>query len=374
MSFPEAWWDVLGTYHMGSEPIHAAAVDCLRRLAFRRGATTYERTAGGVAVGDRPIIDVALDLAGKFDLRVIEHKRCGVDGNGNDEVVLGSPDTAVCLRYTRGSDLPRSIGISVNSLDEALTHRITAAANVVLSRAQAGNGKAYVMASRNGRMSLRDIGTGAVPIERGNYAPEILASFDHVAADLVSPAPCGRLIVLEGPPRCGKTFMVRALMAAAPRVTFVIVPASMLAALAAPDLIPTIIDEVEDGRNIVLIAEDADSVLVPRQADNINGISALLNMADGIVGRLLDMRVIVSTNAKKVEMDPALLGAGRLCRRIHVDVLSKMQANEVHMRLCGKPWPGIPNAVERPALAQVYRSAAGAPLNDDADGTSVLHR
>lgn len=84
---------------------------------------------------------------------------------------------------------------------------------------------------------------------------------------------------------------------------------------------------------IVLILEDADQCLVPRAADNISSISSLLNLSDGILGSLLDIRIIATTNAKQEKMDQAILRDGRLSKRIEVNALEYDQANHIFQRL-----------------------------------------
>jgi SpoVK/Ycf46/Vps4 family AAA+-type ATPase len=108
---------------------------------------------------------------------------------------------------------------------------------------------------------------------------------------------------------------------------------------------------------ICFIVEDGDDILVPRAADNMSAITALLNFGDGIIGALLDVKVIVTTNAKSVEMDSAILRRGRLSARVEVGPLSPDKATEVFRRLNGEDAPEITNKM---ILAEVYGVARDA--------------
>ena len=84
---------------------------------------------------------------------------------------------------------------------------------------------------------------------------------------------------------------------------------------------------------IALVLEDADRCLVTRGENNINSIQSLLNLGDGILGSLLDLRIIATTNAKKLEMEAAILRPGRLSKRLEVGALDLDTARGVFRRL-----------------------------------------
>ena len=105
----------------------------------------------------------------------------------------------------------------------------------------------------------------------------------------------------------------------------------------------------------MLIIEDADGSLVPRAADNISEISALLDLGDGLVGSTFDVRILATSNARRVDIDRAILRPGRLCRSIDVPALEASHANEVLTGLLG----AAPHtAFSKPTtLAEVYAAA-----------------
>jgi len=86
---------------------------------------------------------------------------------------------------------------------------------------------------------------------------------------------------------------------------------------------------------MALIIEDADKVLVNRQAGDMAAISSLLNLGDGILGSVLDVRIIATTNAEKLEMDAATRRKGRLCQYIDVGSVEPDRAESILRRLTG---------------------------------------
>jgi len=92
-------------------------------------------------------------------------------------------------------------------------------------------------------------------------------------------------------------------------------------------------EQINDPRPLVLVLEDADDCLTARAGDNMSNISAVLNLADGIMSDTLDIRMVATTNAKRVELDKALERNGRIGAYLKVPPLSKEQAAKILLRL-----------------------------------------
>jgi SpoVK/Ycf46/Vps4 family AAA+-type ATPase len=112
---------------------------------------------------------------------------------------------------------------------------------------------------------------------------------------------------------------------------------------------------------IVIVVEDADACLVKRNGENMSSISAILNLTDGILGDMLDIRIIATTNAKRNEMDEALLRDGRMSYHLDVGRLSVDEANSIYCRLMDKTDVSYPTSEEEAEkgvlLASVYKLA-----------------
>lgn len=213
----------------------------------------------------------------------------------------------------------------------------------------------YAITKGEGGLDFSSVGSAGLALERDNYSEDVLNQFDHVIKDLKEKDPCGRLIILNGSPGTGKTYLTRALLKESPDAQFVILPPSMVPSIGDPDLITTFINLQENrskNKTLVLVIEDADSCLVPRQADNMSSITSLLNVGDGILGHSLDLRIVATTNAKGGEIDRALVRSGRLCAKIQVDPLVPSHASRVFNRLTG----GKSKEYSRPTiLADIYK-------------------
>jgi hypothetical protein len=237
--------------------------------------------------------------------------------------------------------------------------------------------------SQNG-FQLLSAGQAGSPLVRGNYTPATVEAFDHIVSELAlsNPRCGGRLSILTGPPGTGKTYLLEGLMDAYPWARYVIFPPSLISELTAPDMLRILLPD-DDGDDpfiyrrsrisnkddhyspLVLLIEDADQALVARMADNLPAISTLLNLADGILGRCLDVRIIATSNAKVSDVDKALIRPGRICPPsgiVHVPALSPEQANEVLER---PSFHYTGPAITKPTtLADLYRLVNAAPKGE----------
>jgi hypothetical protein len=219
-------------------------------------------------------------------------------------------------------------------------------------------GAVYVLGVNCSGLHISPLGWMDDPLEPGNYTPEVLKDYQHVARDLVDPDPCGRLVLLEGPPGCGKSYLLRGLVSELGQKAYVVfLRPTALERLTDPEFASTLI-EFRNGRNapIVLMLEDADDCLRPRKRNEPMGaLSTLLNITDGAFGKALDIRVLASTNRPSVRLDAALKRDMRLCRQIHIGPLSAVQARQVYARVVRD----IPDAPPCPrkvsTLGQIYR-------------------
>ena len=110
--------------------------------------------------------------------------------------------------------------------------------------------------------------------------------------------------------------------------------------------------------------------MVKCEGDNMNSISSLLNLGAGIFGDLFDVRVIATTNAKKIEMDPAITRNGRCCRYIETGPLPKEQAERILNRISdGKKM--LTGAKKEYMLADIYHAAR---VEDDAAIKRKVHK
>jgi SpoVK/Ycf46/Vps4 family AAA+-type ATPase len=250
----------------------------------------------------------------------------------------------------------RYASLSLATIEEKVYENIAKLSSGLLTFDNPKEGFVYALAKgAMGGYHLSRIGAAGTPIERGNYTEQVLASYDHVVTDLQGDSPCGRLVIMAGVPGGGKTFLARSLLSEVPKAAFVVVPPHLVRELGSPELLPALASARHDGLSgpICLIVEDADQVLVNRQAGDMSAISSLLNLGDGILGNVLDVRILATTNASKIDMDPATRRKGRLCSYVEVNQLKPDHAEQIVRRLTGKSI--TPN--KDVTLAEVYGKA-----------------
>jgi len=135
------------------------------------------------------------------------------------------------------------------------------------------------------------------------------------------------------------------------------VPSTMVATMGDPEFMSFMVNFKEreslEGPLIMLL-EDADKCLVRREKTDMASISTMLNMSDGILGELLDLRIIATTNAMETEFDPAITRAGRLSAHVKVGTLSIEQANSVLKRLVPDT---TETALQECKLTHIYKMA-----------------
>lgn len=181
---------------------------------------------------------------------------------------------------------------------------------------------------------LSSLGKLKDPLVPENYSEEVLEGYNFVVDDFKAEDPHGRLMIINGPPGTGKTYLVKGLISDLEDSTIVVIPPKLISEIDGPSLLPTFINHRRRKEtSIVLLIEDADACLAPRASDNISAISSLLNCADGILGAMLDIKIIATTNQERMDFDAALVRPGRLSRHITVGPLSPERATEVYRRL-----------------------------------------
>ena len=188
-----------------------------------------------------------------------------------------------------------------------------------------------------------------------NYVEENVTWMSKLKEGLFSPTATGRLTILQGPAGTGKTRYLRALMQElGQNVAPVVLPVSMAGELSHPRMLGQITanDEFE-GKNLLLIIEDGDGLLEKRdRASSV--ISDFLNIVDGLVGEIVNLHVIVTTNLQKKDFDPAITRPGRLHSILYFEALPYEQAAKVYRRETGED---LAKDKEEYTLAEVYALA-----------------
>lgn len=136
------------------------------------------------------------------------------------------------------------------------------------------------------------------------------------------------LVLLHGKPGTGKTSYLR-FLAASLKKKIIFLPPDMGPIITDPNLIPLLLRN----RNSILVIEDAEKIIVDRDAEGQSPVSTLLNLADGLLSDCLNIQVICSFNTDLSRVDKALMRKGRLIAKYEFNELETEKAQQLSDKL-----------------------------------------
>jgi hypothetical protein len=161
--------------------------------------------------------------------------------------------------------------------------------------------------------------------------------------------------LFRGEPGTGKTSFIRFLireLRASHRVYFL--PSYEYSRVGNSALIDFFHEERDDNPNchFVVVMEDAEAILLPRQRGKDFSVSGLLNLSDGLLGEGLSLHIICTVNCELSELDPAVVRPGRLRSARDFRLLSYQEAVELanYLKI---PAPGQKREY---SLAEIYHA------------------
>lgn len=162
----------------------------------------------------------------------------------------------------------------------------------------------------------KDIKPTVVNIEE-NYNDDFKRVYDDTVKFLNER--CSGLVLFYGQAGSGKTTLIRHLCSTVPK-EYIVVPNSIASRLGDPDLTTFITDHTDS----VFILEDCEQLLEDRSENPFNNaITTILNMADGLLSDVCNIKFICTFNAAVNKIDPALLRKGRCIAKYEFGKLCK---------------------------------------------------
>lgn len=148
-----------------------------------------------------------------------------------------------------------------------------------------------------------------VVIDIDKHYNDSLKKFDKEISSFLESKRSG-LVLLHGQPGTGKTTYIRYLLTKHSNKKFVYIPNTHTHILTEPSFMDFLFEEMD---NSILVIEEAERILESRDINVDNHhIAALLNTSDGIIGSLLNIKIICTFNGEFNKIDKALLRKGRL--------------------------------------------------------------
>lgn len=217
-------------------------------------------------------------------------------------------------------------------------------------------GPLYMLSKNPMGWQASHFGNHGTKLEEGNYSAEARDGIRRIREDLETDYPLGRISILHGPSGTGKSHIIKDLLLI-PSCMFIYVPARFVTMLNDNSLLSMLVQQRAMKGRVVLIIEDADEVLASRHADNVDQISTMLNIGDGVFSDALDVRFLLTSNQKLNEMDEAIRRRGRISSIVYVGKLKAYQANDALARIVGKEIEEPNLFMSDTSLADVYGKA-----------------
>jgi len=364
----DGWWShVDPIYHENNFQRTDEIITGLILKAAKTGQTCHMIALQRALSG--PIEDLIGDLTDeRYGLRLLvksvsvreghanRYRRMRYEGETSAErptsVFVRGTDSVVLISFSNRKDAV-IVNLHAGSLDDKLIGNIRKIFDLHTEEAR-DEPELNIVSDSHGDLDLVPIGRPACKLCVDNYTPKVVEQFKQVVDQFTRPNPIGRLAILHGEPGTGKTYLLRAFMAEcnSKDTNIVFFPPQIFEGVNSPQITRLLLDYASS-QSMVLFIEDGDGLLLNRGTDNMNVLASLLSLSDGFLGSLLDIRVFVTTNARKLDIDKALRRDGRLNQIIEVGKLEAQQANKVYGRLTKQDL----NADEPMTLASVYKKA-----------------
>jgi hypothetical protein len=192
----------------------------------------------------------------------------------------------------------------------------------------------YLLREDGGSFSTEKVINTSDPMDEESmhlcYGSNVLTWVNDFATQ--TKAKSGGITILDGLPGTGKSTLIAQLMRRLYKThVFYALSVAQHESLSRPGMVE--FWQQQNGRRPnevkVIIMEDAEKILLQRRSDNNEAVSALLNIADGLIGQMLRVHLLCTLNQGMEYLDPAILRPGRLRGYRYIGLLSRSEAEKL---------------------------------------------
>lgn len=159
-----------------------------------------------------------------------------------------------------------------------------------------------------------------------NYNDDFMPVYKDIE-DFLSNRESG-LVILRGIVGSGKTSFIRHLITTHVN-NYIIITNSLAEHMSSPEFISFMLDN----KDSVFILEDCEQILMDRKSNFNSAISNILNMSDGLLSDIFNIKFICTFNADINTIDPALLRKGRCFANYEFKALDLDKTNKLLKKL-----------------------------------------
>lgn len=186
-----------------------------------------------------------------------------------------------------------------------------------------------ILSTTRGNFYTEDINTkNFEQLDIAQFYNDDFQEIDQIITDSIKEVKSG-LILLHGKPGTGKTTYIKNLISSFRDQDFIFVQNDLVPELLKPDFVSFLVEN----KNCILIIEDAEKVVMSREAQESSVVSTILQLTDGLFSDYLNIKVICSFNTNLEKIDKALLRKGRMIARYEFKDLTKDKANQLLKQL-----------------------------------------
>ena len=182
-----------------------------------------------------------------------------------------------------------------------------------------------ILSKTGGGYKLMDSDIKQVKVSIDKHYNDDFKKADKIIKEFIDEEDTSGLVILNGVKGTGKTTYIRHLINNSSR-RFVYLTREMASALTDPSFI-AFLTEI---KGCVLVIEDCENLVAARnQGNQSTGISNILNMCDGLLSDIFNIKIIATFNEDIRKVDDALLRKGRLVYRYEFKELCLEKTNNL---------------------------------------------